>query len=410
MADETPVVSPDSPGESAPAPQEVERARESFERVAERAGLEEPSPAPERPAQGVQTPGTRDPRDARPPDPGKADQEFHARQQRRHEEQREARLLAAMERVAQQAAREAEVEEGATGAAPVAEDNPFDPNTEYFEWEKWNRDALLRSFEERLDQRLSPLNQLLEEGNRRRQAEAEQRQLLARQEEQRSYMHGIARDAHETYLLDPESAGYMDRVTWMVGHDGHPGDPARGIPAVPPQDGALTLGFLAAFPNLPEREARMMARRHVDGMMQVAQQYNAAFPHAPVNPARALDLFTRVQIAAALQFAGGGAPVGNGNGNGGQPAPAPPSPAQARVKAAKDAAASGIAGSGADGGVKGGDDLAGFLKHSLSSGKKLGVQDMRRLAIRFYGKANAQALGRLARDIARAEGELRGGA
>jgi hypothetical protein len=168
------------------------------------------------------------------------------------------------------------------------------------------------------------------------------------------------------------------------------------------------LGFLAAFPNLPEHEARMMARRHVDGMMAVAQQYNAAFPHAPVNPARALDMFTRVQLAAALQFTGGGMPSGNGNG-GQSPSPPPSSAAQGRVAAAKAAASSGVAGSGADGGVKGGDDLAGFLKNSLSSGKRLGVQDMRRLAIRFYGKANAQALGRLARDIAKAEGELRGG-
>lgn len=409
MADETPVVSPEVAGGEAPAPQEVERARTSFERVAERAGLQEPSPATDRPAEGVQTLEGRDPRDVRAPEPGKADSEFHARQQRRHEENREARLLAAMERVAQQATREAEVEEGA-GAAPVAEDNPYDPNTDYFEWEKWNRQAQKDELLSALDERLKPLNELLSEGNRRRQAETERSQALARQEEQRSFMRGIARDAHETYLLDPESNGYMDRVTWMVGHDGHPGDPGRGIPAVPPQDGALTLGFLAAFPNLSEHEARGMARRHVDGMMQVAQAYNRANPHAPVNPARALDMFTRVQLAAAMQFTGGGSFSGGGGG-GAAPAAAPaPSPAQNRVTASKAAASSGVAGSGADGGVKGGDDLAGFLKNSLSSGKRLGVQDMRRLAIRFYGKANASALGRLARDIAKAEGELRGGA
>lgn len=417
MADETPVATP-APAEPAPAPQDVERARAGFERAAEKAGIREPVPAPDRPAEGVRTgeegqPG-RDLSDARPAaDPGKADRDFHERQQRRADEVRQARYLSALEKVAQQALREEQEREAPESPAPEDELNPYDRETQWFEWDEWNEQAREKRILAAMDQRLKPFADLFETRRRQDEAAAQQRQAQAQREAWRSEMYGIARDAHETYSADPDSAGYMDRVTWMVGHDGHPGDAARGIPAVPPQDGALTLGFLAAFPNLPEEEARAMARRHVDGMMMVAREYNRHNPHAPVNPARALDLFTRVQLAAAIQFlqGGGGATAsagGNGNGAGHAALPPAPSAAQQRVAAAKEAASSGLAGSGAEGGARGGSDVATYLKSELASGKRLGVDAMRRIALKFYGKTNAQALGKLARDIAAVERELRG--
>ena len=419
MADEIPAATP-APAEPAPAPQDVERAKAGFEKAAEKAGIREPAPAPDRPAEGVRTgeegQPARDFADARPAaDPGKADRDFHERQQRRADEVRQARYLSALEQVALRALREEQEREGGAPEAPPELVNEFDQDADYWNWYKRDQEIQRELILRAMDERLRPVTDLFEQRRQRDQAEMQQRQAQAQREAWRSEMYGIARDAHETYSADPDSAGYMDRVTWMVGHDGHPGDAARGIPAVPPQDGALTLGFLAAFPNLPEEEARAMARRHVDGMMMVAREYNRHNPHAPVNPARALDLFTRVQLAAAVQFfqGGGGAAAsagGNGNGAGHAPPPPAPSAAQQRVAAAKEAASSGLAGSGAEGGARGGSDVATYLKSELASGKRLGVDAMRRIALKFYGKTNAQALGKLARDIAAVERELRGGA
>lgn len=419
MADENPNTTPAAPAEPAPSPQEVDRARESFDRVAEKAGLREPEPATERPSGSVQTtPGAqpaRDPADARPAgeaDPRRADEAFRERRQKQAEELRMARYLSALEKVAQQAARAP----GAEGEGGDEDElvNEFDQDTDYWNWYKRDQEIQRELMLRAMDQRLAPLKEIAAERDRRAAYEAEQRRASEQQEGWRREMAGIARDAHETYLLDPESQGYMDRVTWLVGAPGHPGDPARGIPPSPGQMGALSLGFLAAFPGIPEEEAHAMSRRHVDGMMAIAQRYNELNPHAPVNPARALDMFSRVQLAAALQFLGQGgaapAPAAGQNGNGSAlPAP-PPSAGARRVAAAKEAASSGVAGSGSEGGAKGGDDITSFLKSELHSGKKLGIESMKRMARRFYGASNAQAMARLSRDMAKVERELRGGA
>lgn len=401
MADETPSATPET---SAPEPG-GEQAKAFFEKAAEKAGIPA-APAPERSAGGVQTraEGQRDPKDATPsaPDENRAHAEFARRRAEQHQQRREEASARVLERLAQKLEAEAqrtpasEVSEGDAADAG----NPFDKETQYWEWEEWNRKALETGILSRVEEMLKPVTTFFEQQQQRNLQVAEQQRRDAARQEWLAEMRGIARDAHETYAATPQGEGYMDRITWHVGHDG---DPERGIP---PADGALALGFMAAFPKMPEAEARSMARRHVDGIMMVAQRYNQLNPDAPVNPAAALDMFTRVQIAAALDRFGGGGQVG-GNGNGHLPAPqAGPSPAQARAASLKASASSAVAGSVAEGGTKGGGDLVGALRVGLASGT-LGVEEMRELAVRYLGSANRQNQIKMAKLAAQVAQELR---
>lgn len=389
MAEDLPLSSSDAPADSGNDPA-VEQARESFERAAEKAGV----PIGEGGEGGRETVRTRKEPAAPAAEPvldgDKASTAFRERLDRRRQE----RYLSALEKVAERALRETPEPAAAPAVAAAPATNPHDRETDYWSWLEWENKAMREGIVSSLDEKLKPVLSFFEEQQAERQREAEWRQQQGQRSAWFEQHAGVAKEAHEAYVATTEGSGYMDRVLWHVGDPGHPGDPARGIPARQPVDGALTLGWLAA--GFPEETARQLAIAHVHGMQQLALNHG-------LNPAVALDRFTRAQIAAAAPFYLG---QGNGNGNGAAAAAPPASAARRRVAGMKQTAGSAVAGAVTESGPKAGGDLNSHLRNLASTGN-LGTEELRDLARRFYGSDNRQALQKLAKALREEQAALR---
>lgn len=361
---------------------EAERAGQALERAAERSGVDfgaEPTPAPDRPARSVQTRTEGTPEPPAAPDYRRAGTAFRERM----EAQRQENYRAVLERLAEKALREMPAEPAPAPGRPGRAENPFDRDEDYWNYERFEREQDRLELLAEIDERNRPIREFFE---RQQQQEAASAQEYQQQEARRRYLEeqsAYAREAHETYAATPEGTNYMDRVLWLVGDPGSAGDPARGVPAREPLDGALVIAWEAA--GFPTDTARRLAQAHVHGMQDLVMQHNQRNPHQYINPAAAIDRFTRAQLAAAADYFGltGAAPAGGGNGNG-RPAAAPgPTPAQRRVAGHKAAASSAVAGSVGEGGGEGGQDLRGLLQ-TLSAQGRLGTQEMRQLSDRFF--------------------------
>jgi hypothetical protein len=372
-----------------PPDPEAARAGQALERVAERSGVDfgaEPEPTPERPGRGVQTRTGEPPEPTAEPDYGQAGTEFR----QRIESRRQQRYYSSLERLAERALRETPPDPGPAAPAQAGSaENPYDRDEDYWNWYQWEQTALRDGIVSSLDQKLQPILSFFERQQQEYARQAEERQQLEARRRHFEEQSGYAREAHETYSATPEGAQYMDRVLWLVGDPGSPGDPARGIPAREPLDGSLVIAWEAA--GFPTETARRLSQAHVHGMQEIVMQHNARvergeIPGPYINPAAAIDRFTRAQLAAAADYFGltspGARPNGNGGG-GGTARPTGPTPTQRRVAGHKAAAGSAVAGSVAEGGGEGGQDLRGLLQ-SLASQGRLGVQEMNQLAGRFF--------------------------
>lgn len=349
---------------------ELSSARESFSRAAEKAGLATPEGEADRGSAGVATGETGDSGAPAEPAAGQPDfqiahNQFNERLRTRREANRQERLYQALAKVAERAAAEPQA-----AAAPAGPDtNPFDRETEYWDWLGWEQNALKTGIVSELDARLKPILSFAQSWEQQQQRQTEEARVAEERQAWLREQGDLARQAHDVYVATEEGQGYLDRVNW---HIGTPGDPARGIPA---QDGALTIGFLAA--GFPEHVAQQLSLAHKHAMHDLAIRHG-------LNPAAALDRFTRAQIAAAADYLG----ITGGNGHGQAqrtveaPAPPPNVPARARVAAAKQTAQAAVAGSVSEAGPEGGKDLKAFLR-TMASQERLGVNEMKQLAKRF---------------------------
>jgi len=408
MADET----TGAPAPEAPATERPDFAALSFDKAADKAGLPEPDGSTDRPSAGVLTGEEPKPRRTKPtaespaaPDPRVATDDYLRRRtekQQARERQRQDRIMEVLAREADRLSQQTPEE---TAVTPIAgdEQNPYDMETQWFFWDRWEKDArdkkLLAAWEEKLNARLGPVQQFFEtqaQQQERLRAEAQQR---AQREGWRNQMRELAGDAHEAYAATPEGQDYLERVAWAIGDPGDPGDPQRGIPPRPARDGAVKIAWLAA--GFPEPLADELTRRHLDGMIQLVERLNQDGV-VQINPARALDMFSRGLIAAAAPYYMGNG--GNGNGNGrSRPVPAP-SPAQSRVRELKVAAESGVAGTSADTSRSGGD-MDQDIRQALSQGR-LTPDALRTICKRFVGPATRANLATLARRARRIQFEM----
>lgn len=406
MADET----TGAPAPEAPAPEKPDFAALSFDRAADKAKLPEPDGSTNRPSAGVLTGEEPKPRRTRPaaelpaaPDPRLATDDYLRRRTEKRaarERQRQDRIMEVLAREADRLSQQTPEEKAPPAAGDEA--NPFDRDTQYWEWAQWEGDArdkkLLAAWEEKLNARLGPVQQFFEtqaQQHERLRVEAQQR---AQQEGWRNQMRELAGDAHEAYSATPEGKDYLDRVAWAIGDPGDPGDPRLGIPPRPARDGAVKIAWLAA--GFPEPLADELTRRHLDGMIQLVERLNQEGV-VQINPARALDMFSRGLIAAAAPYYTGNG--GNGNGHP-RPAPAAPSPAQSRVRELKVAAESGVAGTSADTSRSGGD-MDQDIKQALSAGR-LTPDALRTICKRFVGPATRHNLATLAKRARRIQFEM----
>lgn len=410
MADET----TGAPAPETPAPDKPDFAALSFDRAADKAKLPEPDGSTDRPSAGVLTGEEPRPKRTRPvaespaaPDPRVATDDYLRRRtekQAARERQRQDRIMEVLAREADRLSQQTPEE---TAVAPAAgdEQNPYDRDTQYWEWAQWEGDArdkkLLAAWQSQLDERLRPVQQFFEtqqQQHERLRAEAQQR---AQQEGWRNQMRELAGDAHEAYAATPEGKDYLERVAWAIGDPGDPGDPRLGIPPRPARDGAVKIAWLAA--GFPEPLADELTRRHLDGMIQLVERLNQEGV-VQINPARALDMFSRGLIASAAPYYMGNGGNGNGGGNG-QPRPAlAPSPAQTRVRELKASADSGVAGTSGES-TRSGGDMDQDIKHALSQGR-LNPDALRAICSRYVGKPTRANLAQLAKRARRIQFEL----
>ncbi len=364
---------------------EAEQAGQALERAAERSGVDfgaEPEPAPDRPGRSVQTRTGEPSEPAAEPDYGQAGTEFRQRMESR----RRQRYYESLEKVAERALREAPPDPApASPGRPGRAENPYDRDEDYWNYERHEREQDRLELLAEIDERNRPIREYFERQQQEQQQLAHQQQQYETRRRHFEEQSGYAREAHETYVATPEGAQYMDRVFWMVGDPGSPGDPARGVPAREPLDGALVIAWEAA--GFPTETARRLSQAHVHGMQEVVMQHNGRvergeIPGPYINPAAAIDRFTRAQLAAAADYFGltgtGARPNGNGNAR-----PSGPTPTQRRVAGHKAAAGSAVAGSVAEGGGEGGQDLRSMLQGLAAQGR-LGVKEMNQLAGRFF--------------------------
>lgn len=406
---------------------EAEQTGQALERAAERSGVDfgaEPEPAPERPARGVQTRTGETSEPAGEPDYGRAGTEFNKRMEGR----RYQRYLSTLERVAERAIREMPAEPGpaAQPAQAGSAENPHDRDEDYWNWYQWEQSALREGIVGSIDEKLRPVLDFFARQQQDEQLRAEEHQQAEARRRHFEEQSGYAREAHETYVATEEGKGYMDRVLWLVGDPGSPGDPARGVPAREPLDGALVIAWENALsgdgrvtPALTNI-ARQLARAHVHGMQEIVQRHNkrieqGELPGPYLNPAASIDRFTRAQLAAAADYFGltgtGARPSGNGSGSGSvPPRPSGPTPTQRRVAGHKTAAGSAVAGSVAEGGGEGGQDLRSMLQNLAAQGR-LGTQEMAQLASRFFPnvKGPKERMGKLLRVLRELEHEAGAG-
>lgn len=399
-----------SPGAAA----EAEQAGQALERAAERSGVDfgaEPEPVPERPARSVQTRAGEPAEPAAEPDYRLAGTEFR----RRMEAQRQENYRAVLERLAEKALRETPAESAPAPGRPGRAENPFDRDEDYWNYERHEREQDRLELLAEIDERNRPIREFFERQQQQEAASVQERQEHDARRRHFEEQSGYAREAHETYAATPEGANYMDRVLWLVGDPGSPGDPTRGVPAREPLDGSLVIAWEAA--GFPTPAARRLAQAHVHGMQQIVMQHNqrverGEVPGPYINPAAAIDRFTRAQLAAAADYFGltgtGARPAGNGNGNG---RPSGPTPTQRRVAGHKAAAGSAVAGSVAEGGGEGGQDLRSMIQGLVSQGR-LGTQEMAQLATRFFPnvKGPKERMGKLLKVIRELEHEAGAGA
>lgn len=381
MAEEATDTSVESPAESGGEAPELSTARESFSRAAEKSGLSEAAPEGDRGSEGVATreegdrSGTQTP--AREPDWNKANNEWRERR----EKVRQQRLMEALAKVADRIPAEPQQAAPPPQAPAGPETNPYDRETDYWEWYGWEQENLKKGIVSTLEEKWTPALEFLNALRTQQEQRAQQEQQSYERQEWLREQASIAREAHEVYVGTDEGQGYMDRVAW---HVGTPGDPQRGIP---PQDGALTIGFIAA--GFPEQVAREMAMAHLHGMQMMAMRHG-------VNPAVAMDRFVRAQIAAAADWLNG---MG-GNGHGApvvEPSPPPATATRRRVAGMRQTADAAVAGSVAESGPETGKDLKAYLK-AMASRDRLGVSEMKDMARRFG--VTPQHLSRMLREEA----------
>lgn len=370
---------------------EAEQAGQALERVAERSGVDfgaEPEPTPDRPSRGVQTRAGEPAEPPAEPDYKLAGTEFRSRLESRRSQLLHEKLI----RVAEHALRETPPDPSPSGTGRFERAvNPYEFDDDYKNWDAFEKQQDRLELLAEIDERNRPIREFFERQQQQEAAAAQEYQQAEARRRHFEEQAGYAREAHETYAATPEGAQYMDRVLWMVGDPGSPGDPARGIPAREPLDGALVIAWEAA--GFPTATARSLAQAHVHGMQDIVMRHNqrverGEVPGPYINPAAAIDRFTRAQLAAAADYFGltGAAarPAGNGNGNGNGRSAAPgPTPAQKRVAGHRAAASSAVAGSVAEGGGEGGTDLKSLMQSMAAQGR-LGTQEMAQLASRFF--------------------------
>lgn len=374
MADEP--QQPTTPSlEPAGAPAPEERVGAALERAAERSGVDlgaEPAPQPDRPATGVQTPEGAT---AAAPGTGLDGDRATTALREKLDAKRQARYLRVLEQVAERAVQESErAGAPATETPPAAPaTNPYDFETDYRNWYEWEQKAFRDGISSSFDEKLKPVLAFFD---RQQQAEAAQAEAQRRAQTDRSWWEerrSFAEEAHETYAATEEGKGYMDRMVFMVGAPGDPGDPARGIPPREPVDGALTIAWLHAGRSL--ESARRLAIGHVHGVTEIALREGE-------NPAVLLDRFNKGLIAAVLEGYGGGR---GSTVSAVTAAVAPPSAAKRRAQANRQVASSAVTGSVAEAGAGGGGDLKTSLAQLATEGR-LGTTEMRELAGRFFPK------------------------
>lgn len=348
---------------------ELASAQEAFSRAAEAQGVGEAEPEADRGTEAVPTRETPAPAVTSQPAQAAAQE---ARNREWAEEQFRERRVRAMEAHRQREERRRAEEQqrllrevlearGQQGApqAPVDDDPEPDRETEYWAWHEWDKRQLQKQLLSAFDERLQPL---IQRDQQLAAWEAEQAEIRQRREAESAWFQEqatVAREAHQLYAQTEEGRDYMERVSWLAGV---PGDDQRA-------DGAFSLAFQAA--GFPPNKSREMGIGFVRGMQDWAVR-------SGLNPAAALDYFTRALVAAAGGFYQPGQPQGQ------QQAPPPPKlkGAQERVSQMKRAAGSAVNGSAASTGAAP-QDLQGSIKALADAGELDDMAALRQLAARF---------------------------
>lgn len=368
--------------ESAPeSTPEVEQARHGLERSAERSGVDlgaEEGGTPERPASGVRTPieGA--------PVPSLDGEKVNVTLRQSLEARQRARYLSMLEKVAERAIQEGAATPPAAAPASVAVEpatNPYDRETDYWNWESWERQSLKDGILSSFDERLKPVLSFFEQQQEQSRIQAEEARRRSDEEAYYGEREAANRAAHDAYVATEEGRNYIERVSYLCGTPPDPGDPARGIPPRPAGDGVLTLAWEAA--GFSPDFARHAATGHVRGIIELCERHNQRNPQSPINPAFALDRWTRTLIAGAASYLGMEPQYATGNAVAGYSAAPAETPAQRRAAAHRQVASSAVAGSVAQAGAEGGKDLKALLADMVTK-DKLGVTEMRLLADRFF--------------------------
>jgi hypothetical protein len=352
---------------------ELASAQEAFSRAAEAQGVPEAEAEADRGTGAVPTRETSAPVSTypTPQTPAQenrrnrewAEQQFREQRQQAadaHRQRLERRRIEEQERLLREVA-EAQRQQGAPQAPADADPEP-DRETDYWAWHEWDKRQLQKQLLEAFDERLQPL---VQRDQQLAAWEAEQAEIRQRREAERGWFEEqatVAREAHQLYAQTEEGRDYMERVSWLAGV---PGDEQRA-------DGAFSLAFQAA--GFPTEKSREMGIGFVRGMQDWAVRQG-------LNPAAALDYFTRALVAAAGGF------YAQGQAQGQQQAPAAPAPPKLRgsqnsVREMKRAAGSALNGSAAStGGAP--QDLQGSIKALADAGELDNMAALRQLAARF---------------------------
>jgi hypothetical protein len=191
---------------------------------------EEPATAPARPATAIQPPRSRAEWQAR-------QEEKDRRIQAEADARARERLLDFLEKQTSTAAPAEEIEAGEEDPEP-----DFDDDTKG--WIAWRG----RQDRRELMETISPVLEVVRKQGET-QAQFVERQRQTQQEEQAFQgLMGELGAAHEMYASTPEGEGCGERLAW---YGGHPGDPARGMPA---EDGIIARGLMSQ--GVPPQKAR----------------------------------------------------------------------------------------------------------------------------------------------------------